>query len=133
MKILVLLGRILFSLIFLLTIPGHFSSPLIGYADSQGVPLPSLFVPLAGIVAFVGALSIIFGYKARLGAWLIIIFLVPVTFSIHAFWRITDPVARQTDMVMFMKNIALIGAALLIAYFGAGPWSVDEKMAGKRR
>lgn len=129
MKFIVLIGRILFSLIFLLTIAGHFSSQSIGYAGGQGVPAPSFLVPLSGIIAFVGALSIIFGYKARLGAWLIIIFLVPVTFFMHAFWKVTDPMAQQVDMAMFMKNISLTGAALLITYFGAGPLSVDEKMA----
>jgi putative oxidoreductase len=129
MKFIVLIGRILFSLIFLLTIAGHFSSQSIGYAGGQGVPAPSFLVPLSGIIAFVGALSIIFGYKARLGAWLIIIFLVPVTLFMHAFWKVTDPMAQQVDMAMFMKNLSLTGAALLITYFGAGPLSVDEKMA----
>lgn len=133
MKFFVLTGRILFSLIFLFTIPGHFSSDMVGYAASHGVPVPSILVPLSGIIAFTGALSIIFGYKAKLGAWLIIIFLVPVTMWMHTFWKVTDPMARQMDMVMFMKNVALTGAALLITYFGAGPWSVDEKMAEKRR
>lgn len=131
MKFIVLIGRILFSLIFLLTIPGHFSSQSIGYASSQGVPAPSFLVPLSGIIAFVGALSIIFGYKAKLGAWLIIIFLVPVTLYMHAFWKVTDPMGQQIDMAMFMKNLGLMGGALLITYFGAGPLSVDEKMARK--
>ncbi|HEY0609326.1 MAG TPA: DoxX family protein [Chitinophaga sp.] len=133
MKVAVLLGRILFSLIFLLTVPGHFSSQLIGYAAAQGVPAASFLVPLSGIIAFAGGLSIVFGYKARLGAWLIVIFLVPVTLYMHAFWKITDPMAQQTNMAMFMKNVGLTGAALLITYFGAGPLSVDEKMAMKRK
>ncbi|WP_298741736.1 DoxX family protein [uncultured Chitinophaga sp.] len=133
MKVAVLLGRVLFSLIFLFTIPGHFSPQLIGYAAAQGVPAPSFLVPLSGIIAFAGGLSIVFGYKAKLGAWLIIIFLVPVTLFMHAFWKITDPVAQQMDMVMFMKNVGLTGAALMITYFGAGPLSVDEKMAGNRK
>lgn len=133
MKVAVLLGRILFSLIFLFTIPGHFSPQLISYAAAQGVPAPSFLVPLSGIIAFAGGLSIVFGYKARLGAWLIIIFLVPVTLFMHAFWKITDPMAQQMDMAMFMKNVGLTGAALLITYFGAGPLSVDEKMAKKRK
>ena len=133
MKFLVLVGRILFSLIFLFTIPGHFSSQMIGYAASQGVPAPAVLVPLSGVIAFAGGLSILFGYKARLGAWLIVLFLVPVTCWMHAFWKVTDPMARQMDTAMFMKNVALTGAALLISYFGAGPWSMDEKNAQKRR
>jgi len=133
MKVAVLLGRVLFSLIFLFTIPGHFSPQMIGYAASQGVPAASFLVPLSGIIAFAGGLSIVFGYKARLGALLIIIFLVPVTFWMHAFWKITDPMAQQMQIAMFMKNVSMTGAALLITYFGAGPLSVDEKMTKKRR
>jgi putative oxidoreductase len=133
MKVAVLLGRVLFSLIFLFTIPGHFSSQMIGYAASQGVPAASFLVPLSGIIAFAGGLSIVFGYKAKLGALLIIIFLVPVTLLMHAFWKVTDPMAQQMQIAMFMKNVSMTGAALLITYFGAGPLSVDEKMTKKRR
>jgi putative oxidoreductase len=133
MKVAVLLGRVLFSLIFLFTIPGHFSPQMIGYAASQGVPAASFLVPLSGVIAFAGGLSIVFGYKAKLGALLIIIFLVPVTFWMHAFWKITDPMAQQMQIAMFMKNVSMTGAALLITYFGAGPLSVDEKMTKKRR
>lgn len=133
MKIVVLLGRILFSLIFLISAPGHFSSQSIAYAAGQGVPAAGIMVPLSGIIAGLGALSIIFGYKTRLGAWLIILFLVPVTLWMHTFWKITDPMMRQMDMAMFMKNVALTGGALIIAYFGAGPLSVDEKETMSRR
>ena len=133
MKVAVLIGRVLFSLIFLFTIPGHFSPQMIGYAASQGVPAASFLVPLSGIIAFAGGLSIVFGYKAKLGALLIIIFLVPVTLWMHAFWKITDPMAQQMQIAMFMKNVSMTGAALLITYFGAGPLSVDEKMTKKRR
>src|SRR5690606_37433858 len=131
MKFVVLLGRIFFSLIFLASLANHFSPEMAGYAASQGVPAPNFMVPLAGIIAGAGALSIIFGYKAKLGAWLIVIFLVPVTWWMHAFWKMDDPMQQQTNMIMFMKNISMLGGALMIAYFGAGPLSVDEKRARK--
>ncbi len=132
MKFVVLLGRILFSLIFANTIIGHFSPQLVGYAASQGVPAPSFLVPFSGIIAFIGALSIMFGYKARLGAWLIVIFLVPVSFWMHDFWNMSDPTQAQMNTIMFMKNMSMLGGALLITYFGAGPLSIDEKLARKR-
>ncbi|HEU4718387.1 MAG TPA: DoxX family protein [Bacteroidia bacterium] len=128
MKAIVLTGRILFSLIFLLSVMGHFSQPSIAYAASAGVPAASFLVPLSGVIAAAGALSIILGYKAKWGAWLIVLFLIPVTFMMHAFWKATDPVAQQMQMVMFMKNIALLGAALLITYFGSGPLSLDSRL-----
>jgi putative oxidoreductase len=118
------LGRILFSLIFIFSMPGHFSAQYIGYAASQGVPLASLAVPLSGIIAGVGGLSIALGYRAKLGAWLIVLFLVPVTLTMHRFWGLSDPQTAQFQMAMFMKNVSMLGAALLITRVGSGPWSL---------
>jgi putative oxidoreductase len=84
-------------------------------------------VPLSGILALAGGLSILLGYRARLGAWLIALFLVPVTLMIHKFWAIADPMMQQIQMVLFMKNIAILGGALLISQFGAGPFSLDAR------
>jgi len=67
------------------------------------------------------------GYKAKWSAWLIIAFLIPVTLMMHGFWRINDPAAHQVQMTMFMKNTSMLGAAFLIAWFGAGPISLDER------
>ena len=72
-------------------------------------------------------LSILLGYKARLGAWAIVLFLVPVTFTLHKFWAVADPMMAQMQQVMFMKNLAILGGALLIAHFGAGPVSLDAR------
>jgi putative oxidoreductase len=127
MKAIALLGRILFSLMFLMSAIGHFSAQTIQYAASQGVPLANFVVPASGLLAALGALSIILGYKAELGAWLIVIFLVPVTFTMHQFWAATDPAVHQMQLAMFMKNMSMLGGALLISYFGSGPLSIDQK------
>jgi putative oxidoreductase len=127
MKYIVLLGRILYSLIFLNSGIFHFSGDAIGYASSQGVPMASVLVPLSGIMAIAGGLSIVLGYKARWGAWIIVAFLIPVTFMMHAFWKVTDPAMQQMQMSMFMKNISMLGAALLITWFGSGPLSIDAR------
>jgi putative oxidoreductase len=122
----VLVGRILFALIFLMAGFNHFSSQMIGYAASQGVPLASVLVPLSGAIALIGALSILLGYRARLGAWLIVVFLIGVT-PMHKFWGVADPMMQQMQMVMFMKNLAMLGGALLITQLGTGPWSLDGR------
>lgn len=129
MKYIPLTGRILFSLIFLSGGLNHLmnSSQTSAYAASSGVPAATAMVIISGIIALLGALSIILGYKAKTGAWLIVLFLVPVTFTMHKFWTVTDPMMSQMQMAMFMKNIALIGGALLISYFGAGPVSLDAR------
>jgi len=121
----VLLGRLLFVLIFLMSGFTHFAKQTIGFAASQGVPLASVLVPASGLLAAVGGLSVLFGYRARLGGWLIAIFLIGVT-PMHKFWGLSDPMIEQMQMVMFMKNLAMIGGALLISQFGSGPWSLDS-------
>ena len=131
MRYLVPVGRVLYSAIFLMTILGHFSQGYVGYAAQQGVPAAGLLVPLSGIIAIAGGLSIALGFKARIGAWLIVIFLVPVSLAMHNFWAVSDPMMRGIQMAMFMKNVSMLGAALLIAYFGSGPLSLDARQSGQ--
>jgi putative oxidoreductase len=123
----VLLGRFLFTVIFIMSGPRHFLSQTIAYAASQGVPLASIVVPLSGAIALAGGLSILLGYHAKIGAWLIVLFLVPVTPMLHKFWGITDPMMQQMQMVMFFKNASMLGAALMITQLGSGPWSLDAR------
>lgn len=127
MKTFVLTGRILFSLIFITSGFSHFTEESMNYAESHGVLMSSVTVPLAGVMCILGGLSIAFGFKAKLGAWLIILFLIPTTILMHNFWTISDPVTRHTQMIMFMKNLSMLGASLLIAYHGAGPASIDHR------
>jgi len=104
----------------------HLAKQTIAYAASQGVPAASVLVPLSGVIALIGSLSILLGYRAKLGAWLIVIFLIGVT-PLHKFWGVSDPMMQQLQMAMFMKNIAMLGGALLITQFGSGPWSLDNR------
>lgn len=127
------LGRGLFALIFITSAPGHFTQRLIDAAAQQGVPLAVVLVPLSGIIALAGGLSVLLGYRARVGAWLIVLFLLPVTFTMHAFWTYDDPAAREMQMINFMKNIAMLGAAFFIARMGAGPFSLDNRRGVRGR
>ena len=127
MVYLVPLGRFLYSLIFLMTVMGHFSAGYIGYAAQAGVPAPGLLVPLSGVIAILGGVSITLGYKAKIGGWLIVLFLVPVTLKMHAFWAVPDPMMHGMQLAMFWKNVSMLGAALLITHFGAGPVSLDAR------
>jgi putative oxidoreductase len=127
MNYLVLLGRIFYAAIFLMAGPKHFTAQTIAFAAGRGVPLASIAVPLSGVLAIAGGLSIVLGYKGRIGAWLLVFFLVPVTVMMHNFWAINDPMAAQMQQIMFMKNLSMLGGALLIAHFGSGPLSLDEK------
>lgn len=124
---LVLLGRLFYALIFLMAAPTNFTKQGIAYAASQGAPLASIGVPLMGVISLVGGLSILLGYRAKIGAWLIVLFLLIVTPIMHKFWGLTDPMMAQVQMIMFMKNLSMLGGALLIVQFGAGPLSLDAR------
>ena len=127
MKFADLAGRLLFSLIFLTSGLSLFSKPEIDYSASQGVPLAGVLVPLSGIMSIVAGLSIILGYKTRIGAVVAIVFLIPVTLVFHHFWTLADPGAREMQMIHFMKNISMLGGAFIILVNGAGAYSLDAR------
>jgi|SRR5215470_4593572 len=115
MRVLYPAGRLFFALIFIVAAPRHFTAEGIQHAADLGVPLAAVCVPLSGLMALAGGLSVATGYRAQWGAWLLIAFLVPVTFMMHGFWRVHDPQAVHIQQAMFMKNVALVGGALLLA------------------
>lgn len=128
---LVPIARASLAAIFLIAGPSHFSPGVIAYARSAGVPFASLLVPAAGVLAFLGGLSVLLGWRARLGALMLIAFLIPVTLTMHAFWAVKDPMMAQIQFTMFMKNVGLLGGALLVTQFGAGPLSLDARRASR--
>jgi putative oxidoreductase len=127
MRYLFPVARILFAFIFIMAAPRHFTQEGIQHAADLGVPVAGLLVPFSGVMALVGGISVATGYKARWGAWVLAAFLVPVTLMMHAFWVLKDPIAIHVQQAMFAKNLSMLGAALLIAQFGAGPISIDER------
>ncbi|MCX8024026.1 MAG: DoxX family membrane protein [Thermanaerothrix sp.] len=86
---------------------------LSGYAQSKGVPAPTLAVIGSGILLLIGGLSILTGFQPTIGVLALVMFFLPVTFVMHAFWKIQDPLLRATEMINFMKNLALMGSALM--------------------
>lgn len=125
MRALVPVGRVLFALIFVIAVIGHFSSGTVAAASAHGVPLASILVPASGILALIGGVSVMLGYRARFGAFLLLVFLVPVTLFMHNFWAVEDPQLAMMQRVHFLKNSSLIGTCLLLMYFGSGPYSLD--------
>jgi putative oxidoreductase len=118
---------VLFAAIFLNAVPGHFQEQTIAFVSEQGIPLAGLFVPLAGFLALAGGVSVLLGWRAKLGAWLLVAFLVPVTLLMHPFWAVSDPATAAMQQAMFFKNVSMLGGALLITWFGAGPFSMDAR------
>jgi len=132
MRYAALAGRQLFSIIFIVASAAHFRPATVEYAAQHGVLLPGLLVPLSGIIALIGGLSVLFGYRTRLGAWLLVIFLIPVTLVMHNFWAVCYPAAFQVEQGLFFRNITMLGGALLIGYFGADPLSLDALLTARK-
>ena len=73
-----------------------------------------------------GGLLVLFGFKARFGAFLLFIFTIPVTFVFHSFWNMpADQITNQ--MHHFMKNISIMGGTLYLMAYGAGRFGFDRK------
>ena len=119
MDILMFLARFLFSAIFIYSGFSHLTrTPMMAqYTASKHVPAAKFFVIITGIMILFGGLSILLGAYVKIGALLIVIFLVPVALIMHNFWALTDPMARGNDQAHFMKDMSLAGAAFLIWYF----------------
>jgi putative oxidoreductase len=121
-----LAGRLMIATIFLMSAVGNKIPDFNGvatYMASEGVPAPQLM--LAGAIVFlvVGSLSVITGYKIRVGATLLLIFLALATYYFHDFWTFEGQ-EQQTQMIQFMKNLALMGTMLFLIGNGAGKASV---------
>ena len=125
----ILIGRILYTLIFLMMGMMHFAKhgDFVKYAEMNGVPMAGVGVIVGGLLALLGALSVVLGYKAKIGGWLLVAFLIPVTVFMHRFWGLEDPMMAQNQMAHFMKNLSMMGGALIIATLGSGPYSLDNR------
>lgn len=127
----VLIGRFLFSLIFVMSGVGHLTSrEMVAYAASHGVPFPEWTVPATGVMILVGGLMVMAGFKGKVGAWGLTAFLLPTAFIMHRFWGLEDPGMEAQQMVHFLKNLSMAGGALLVAHFGTGPYSWDQFPTG---
>jgi putative oxidoreductase len=119
-------GRVLLTLIFLFAAAGklldfHGTAQDLG---SRGVPFPEVALASAIALESVGALLILAGFHARLGALLLILFLVPTTLVMHDFWA-SEGNQRIADLLQFLKNLAILGGLLLVGAYGGGAWSLD--------
>lgn len=110
------LGRILFGGYFAYNGFNHFKmlDMMAGYAKSKGAPIPKLSVAFSGLLLGAGGLSVLFDFLPNVGLSALVIFLIPVTFIMHAFWKVQDQTAKMHEMINFMKNLALLGAVRIL-------------------
>ena len=123
-----LLGRILLSAIFLLSGAGKIMDwpGTEGMMAKHNMPLVPLFLVGAIAVELSGGVSVLLGCKARLGAVLLFLFLIPTTLIFHNFWTFEGP-QQKVQMINFLKNLAIMGGLAMVVGFGSGPMSLDRQ------
>jgi putative oxidoreductase len=119
-----IIGRLLLGSYFIYSGYNHFANlaMMSGYVQSKGIPSPKAAVAFSGILLLIGGLSILLGVYPVVGVAALVAFLIPVTFMMHAFWKVQDPQAKMGEMVNFTKNLALLGAVLLLLAIPE-PWA----------
>lgn len=124
-------GRFLIALIFLLSGFGK----LTGFAGTAGYmaskmavsgTLIDLLLVITIIVELGGGVALVLGWKARLAALVLFLWMIPVTLIFHNFWAAPADQA-MIQQIMFLKNLAIMGGMLMIMANGPGPLSVDKK------
>lgn len=121
-----LLGRVLLSAIFILS---GFSKiftfhAMAGMLAAKGFPLATVAAGIAIAIEVVGGLAILTGFKAKIAAWVVFLYLIPTTLLFHNFWTMQGAM-RVSNQTNFMKNLAIMGGLLLLASNGAGRCSLD--------
>jgi len=124
MDIAFLIGRIIFGGYFVMMGMNHFmkNAMMTQYAASKGVPSARFAVYITGLLLLFGGLGMLLGAYTQWAVLLIALFFIPVSFKMHNFWAISDPQAKMPEMVNFMKNMALMGAALMMLAIPM-PWA----------
>jgi uncharacterized membrane protein YphA (DoxX/SURF4 family) len=116
MDVVLVIGRVLFALIFVASGINHITKAdaMTGYAQFKGVPSPKLAVIGSGVVMGLGGLSLILGVYADLGAIVLAAILLLMAVKMHNFWTLEDAQAKQADMIGFLKNVSMAGGALFM-------------------
>ncbi len=121
-----LIGRIIVGGFFLMNAFNHFVklNMMAEYAKSKRIPAPVLAVGGTGVLLLLGGASLLLGYHPTIGAALLVIFLLGVSFGIHNFWAVQDQQVKIAEMTNFLKNMALLGL-LLMTLAIPRPWPMS--------
>lgn len=125
LEILFLIGRIILGLFFVNSGFNHFSNlgMIAGYAGSKKILAPKFSTFISGLFLLFGGLSILLGIYQVIGIFLIIAFLLPAAFFVHNFWALSKE-QKPTEKINFMKNLALVGALLMLLQIQNWPYSI---------
>ena len=117
------IGRVLLALMFVLAgvnkISGYAGTQ--GYMDSMGVP--GALLPLVILLEIGGGLLLVLGWHTRITAFLLAGFTILATLIFHS------NLGDQTQMLFFLKNLAIAGGLMMVVSHGAGAYSIDNRQA----
>lgn len=125
------LGRIILGAYYLFSAFHHFSdtATLARHAAAHGVPAPTVAIIGSGLLLAIAGVTLLLGAFPKIGVAALVLFLVPVSFVMHAFWSDTDAATRMFNMVNFTKNMALLGSSLMfLAIPEPWPYSLGRTM-----
>ncbi len=111
-------SRILFGGYFIYNAFNHLlnGKSMAAYAASKGVPMPKVMIFISGLLLLFGGAGILVGFYVPFAVAALVLFLIPVTFMMHDFWKEKDPMMKMTQQIMFTKNLALLGGALAFLF-----------------
>jgi putative oxidoreductase len=123
-----LAGRILMGVLFLFSGVSKLRlwHLLLGMLAGKHVPLPPAALAAAAVIELAGGLCVLAGYRIRFAALVMFLYLIPVTLLFHDFWALSGAM-RQSMMVHFLKNLAIMAGLLAFAAHGAGGYSLDAR------
>jgi putative oxidoreductase len=126
MEFVFLLGRLIFGGFFIMNGINHFTQKkgMTEYAQSKHIPSPEFAVTFTGALLFVSGVSIVLGIFTSIALFGLIVFLFITSFTMHAFWKDTDPASKMNNNINFMKNMALLGACLMMYFIESWPMSL---------
>lgn len=123
-----LVGRLLIAALFIVAgIRKIMMWPMqVAYFTKLGFPMPEAFTVLAIVIELGAAILLIVGWRTRLAAWLLALFVVIATFMAHRFWEF-DAAQQANQMNHFLKNLAIVGGLMFVVAFGPGTSSADKR------
>lgn len=124
-----LLARLLISAIFIWSGVGKLMTwdTYVSYMASKGMTYIPYFLGAAALVEIVGGVFLVIGFKARITALILILYLMPVTYIFHDFWNIADNAEKTTQLAHFLSNLAIMGGLLSLVTVGPGTYAVDRR------
>ena len=116
MDVVLVIGRILFALLFITSGIAHFAKleAMTGYAQYKKLPAAKFGVLISGLFFLLGGIYIAAGFWVDLGALMLAVTLILAAIIFHNFWKETDPTAKQNEQIAFNKDLSLAGAALIL-------------------